>query len=137
MYEYKDPDKAAAWFAATTPEDEAYRLFTHYRGEQDDPEWQALADSFDRTADEAEALLKEVGLDLLGFGNGISSVVSGLQRRPSPARHRQGRKTADKVFAYDSYCVVNLNAVAWTWLRPLLVELIELRRRQRLMENEP
>lgn len=128
MYEYKDPDKAAAWFAATTPEDEAYRLFTHYHGEQDGPEWQALADSFDRTANEAEALLKEVGLDLLGFGNGVSGIISGLQRRPSTALCRFDRELVDKAFTYDSYCVVNLNAVAWTWLRPLLVELIERRR---------
>lgn len=127
MYEYKDPVAAAEWFARTTPEEEAYRQLHNYRGERVGSEWQAIEENLDRAGSDAEALLKEVGLDLIGFGSGVSAILTGLTRRPNAAMRRYDRRGDAATFKYDAYCFVTMDQVTWTWLRPLLVELVERR----------
>lgn len=131
MYEYKDPEKAAEWFARTTPEEQAHRRLRLHRGPREGPEWQTIVADIDRAGSEVEALLKDFGLDLLGFGQGVDAVLSELTRRPDAAMRRLSQRGDDAEFKYDSYCVVRLDPVTWTWLRPLLVELAERRRQEK------
>lgn len=134
-YEYQDVVKARKWFDASTPEADAYRaLHDASRGGRGNPiEIAAAAKRMDDIAQQATDLLAAFGLALTGCGIGVEAIPLGLLRRPDQAmrdylqRQEPDRDTSE--WTYDPLHVVRLDGNAWTWLRPLLEELRELRAR--------
>jgi hypothetical protein len=67
--------------------------------------------SYEKAIEEDQALLGEFGMGLLSVQNGPRVVIKRLLR-------------GDRINPWD---VLQINAKLWGWLRPLLIELIQLR----------
>ena len=134
MYEYQDEAAARAWFAATTPEATSMRAFDASRYGDAEARARAVAD-LDEARKQAADLLDEFGLDLYSCGINVEALPRGLLHRPDARMRDYYKRTVPnrdtESWTYDSAHLVRIDGNAWTWLRPLLVELRELRKQRR------
>lgn len=145
MYEYKDPERAQKWLDYTPPEMVAWLQYrdAQRHGEDHPDKVDAAARLLADEADRLTALMAEFGMEVLGYGSGVSFWDPKCARRPDPRMRDYNMRTLRAAEAkranewkMDGLGYISLSQREWSWLRPLLEELRDLRAREREREAQ-